>query len=172
MHLTYSQALALSDITVPAHLAAQAHVPVLTEPQAQGDILIEPCGDLAAAIAELDIPCHHDDPCDRLVLDTVPRGGVALVGTGVDENAHLLHAGFESVGVRFTDRDSGCSRRSMNRIRGVADHVIAVIDVPVGESAVLIHTDEHGANGIGEGTYLIRRKREFSMWDDDVWVMD
>jgi hypothetical protein len=32
--------------------------------------------------------------------------------------------------------------------------------VPQGQSAQLIHTDEHGANGIGPGVYWINRKRE------------
>jgi hypothetical protein len=38
--------------------------------------------------------------------------------------------------------------------------VVGVITVPPGQSAMLIHTDEHGANGIGPGRYEIRRKRE------------
>jgi hypothetical protein len=32
--------------------------------------------------------------------------------------------------------------------------------VPQGQTALLIHTDEHGANGIGPGEYAIHRKRQ------------
>jgi hypothetical protein len=35
-----------------------------------------------------------------------------------------------------------------------------VLDVPEGAVAYLIHTDEHGANGIGPGTYRLTGKRE------------
>jgi len=37
-----------------------------------------------------------------------------------------------------------------------------VLTVPSGQSAMLIHTDEHGANGIGPGRYEIRRKRDIA----------
>jgi len=37
---TYQSALALIDTTVPAHLAADLAVPVLTGPQAQGDLMV------------------------------------------------------------------------------------------------------------------------------------
>ena len=32
--------------------------------------------------------------------------------------------------------------------------------MPDGQSAQMIHTEEHGANGIGPGYYRINRKRE------------
>jgi hypothetical protein len=35
-----------------------------------------------------------------------------------------------------------------------------VLDVAKGATAYLIHTDEHGANGIGPGTYRLTGKRE------------
>ena len=41
MH-TYSTALNLVGTTVPDHLAADAAVPLLTGPQAQGDLLVVP----------------------------------------------------------------------------------------------------------------------------------
>lgn len=40
--------------------------------------------------------------------------------------------------------------------------VLGVLTVPVGASAYLLHTEEHGANGIGPGTYELRRQREFA----------
>jgi hypothetical protein len=45
-------------------------------------------------------------------------------------------------------------------VRRAAIERIGWLEVPTGQSAQLIHTDEHGANGIGPGTYEIRRKRE------------
>lgn len=36
------------------------------------------------------------------------------------------------------------------------------LTVPAGGEAFLIHTEEHNALGIGEGTYEIRRQREFA----------
>lgn len=36
------------------------------------------------------------------------------------------------------------------------------LTVPHGGEAFLIHTEEHSALGIGEGTYEIRRQREFA----------
>jgi hypothetical protein len=41
-----------------------------------------------------------------------------------------------------------------------AGQVIGVVYVPQGATAWLIHTDEHGANGIGTGWFEIRGKRE------------
>jgi hypothetical protein len=39
---TFASALALIGTTVPDHLVADAEVPVLTDPQAQGDLLVVP----------------------------------------------------------------------------------------------------------------------------------
>lgn len=36
------------------------------------------------------------------------------------------------------------------------------VTVPEGGEVFLIHTEEHGANGMGPGTYEIRRQREFA----------
>ncbi len=36
----------------------------------------------------------------------------------------------------------------------------AYVQVPQGQAALLIHTEENGANGVGPGTYAINRKRE------------
>ena len=38
---------------------------------------------------------------------------------------------------------------------------LGFLRVPPGQSALLLHTDEHGANGIGPGTYAIHRKRTY-----------
>jgi hypothetical protein len=78
--------------------------------------------------------------------DLVPDTGVQVVRGEATGNTHWLHRGFESPGVRWA---------------AVADPlVLGRLHVPGGQSALLVHTDEHGANGIGPGTYALHGKRE------------
>jgi hypothetical protein len=131
MH-TYGSALALIGVTVPGHLEAEAGVPVLTAPQAQGDLLI--------------VPAQAPQVVSWQVL---PDEGEQVVHGEATGNTHWLHRGFDSPGV--------CWARS----GGEDPLVLGYVEVPEGQSALLVHTDEHGANGIGPGSYEIRRKREF-----------
>jgi len=131
MH-TYGSALALIGVTVPDHLQAGADVPVLTAPQAQGDLLVVP-----AAVPE------------GVTWQVLPDEGEQVVHGEATGNTHWLHRGFDSPGVRWT------------RSTGADALVVGYVEVPEGQTAMLVHTDEHGANGIGAGTYEIRRKREF-----------
>jgi hypothetical protein len=71
--------------------------------------------------------------------------GVQVVHGEATGNTHWLHGG---AGVRWARVDAG--------------QVVGLVDVPEGETAYLIHTDEHGSNGIGPGRYEIRRKRELA----------
>lgn len=135
MSNTYSRALALVGVTVPAHLAADAEVPVLTGPQAQGDLLVVPV-----------------DPPDGLTWQRVPDEGVQVVHGEATGNTHWLHRGFGATGVRWAWPDPLDEE--------YASLVVGYLSVPAGESALLIHTDEHGANGIGTGRFAVRRKRE------------
>ena len=130
MH-TYATALALIGVTVPEHLRLDAEVPVLTGPQAQGDLLIVPA-----------------DPPPGLARHRLPARGVQVVQGEATGNTHWLHPGFDSPRVAWKRVDAGS---------GV---LIGHLLVPEGQSAMLLHTDEHGANGIGPGTYAIHRKRE------------
>lgn len=82
----------------------------------------------------------------HLELAPVPDEGVQIVFGEATGNSHYLHRGFESPGVQFARASQG--------------QCIAVVRVPEGQSAHLIHTDEHGANGIGPGLYGIHEKRE------------
>lgn len=129
MH-TYQSALALAGVTVPGHLVADAEVPILTSPQAQGDLLIYP----ARAPKSTE-------------FSPVPEAGVQLVRGEATGNTHWLHRGFDSPGVQFarSDRDG---------------LLIGYVLVPAGESAQVIHTDEHGANAVGPGCYAVTGKRE------------
>lgn len=129
MH-TYRSALALVGVSVPAHLVADAEVPVLAGPQAQGDLMVIP-----------------DAPPPGTEWTVVPVAGIQLVRGEATGNTHWLHRGFDSPDVRFAP-DSSTSL------------TIGWLIVPEGQSAQLIHTDEHGANGVGQGTYRINRKRE------------
>lgn len=131
MH-TYGSALALAGVTVPEHLQADAEVPVLTGPQAQGDLIVYPA-----------------DAPDTLPWQPVPDAGVQVVHGEATGNTHWLHRGFDSPDVQWA-----------RTARDADDLVIGYVRIPEGQSAQLIHTDEHGANGIGAGTYAIHGKRE------------
>jgi hypothetical protein len=136
--MTYGEALALSAISIPEHLEAEAEVPVLTTPQAQGDLMIVP---LALAYENGRTPVWPQGA-------VVPLGGVQVVHGEATGNTHWLHAGFNSPGVTWHRADAGL--------------VVGVVTVPAGQTAMLVHTDEHGANGIGGGRYEIRQKRELA----------
>lgn len=127
MH-TYATALGLAGVTVPAHLSADAEVPVLRGPQAQGDLLIIP-------VARPGGVTWHP----------VPISGIQVIRGEATGNTHWLHMGFDSPGVRWAPDADGVR--------------VGYLRVPVDNSALLIHTDEHGANAIGPGTYAIHRKR-------------
>ncbi|MFY1669826.1 hypothetical protein ACN27G_07675 [Plantactinospora sp. WMMB334] len=132
MH-TYRTALAMVGASVPDHLVADAEVPILSGPQAQGDLMV--------------IPLHDLEP--GLSWRPVPADGIQVVRGEATGNTHWLHRGFDSAGVRFAP----ASRPGLT---------IGYLEVPAGQSAQLIHTDEHGANGIGPGRYRINRKRELT----------
>ena len=71
---TYADVLGQHDIAIPAHLAAQAEIPVLTGLQAQGDVIVVPTRKSAR------------------VATPVPAGGVAVVRGESGGNTHLLIA--------------------------------------------------------------------------------
>ena len=137
---TYGRALALIGVTVPAHLAADAEVPVLSGPQAQGDLLVVPGA-----------------PPDGLTWEPVPASGVQVVHGEATGNTHWLHGGIGSTGVRWAWPDPRAEGDPL---------VVGYLSVPAGASALLIHTDEHGANGIGPGRFAVRRKREGDAAED------
>ena len=72
--------------------------------------------------------------------------GVQVVHGEATGNTHWLHG---DQAVLWARVDSG--------------QVVGVVEVPAGSVAHLVHTDEHGANGIGPGLYRINRKREQSV---------
>lgn len=138
MATTYAEALSKIGVSIPDHLIADAEVPVLTGVQAQGDLIIVP-----AALDDFDIT--------KLTLESVPEKGVQVVVGEATGNTHWLHRGFDSPGVMWV------------RVTQSRDNlVLGIVHVPEGESAELIHTDEHGCNAIGPGDYVIRGKQELA----------
>jgi len=150
---TYGSALALVGVVVPDHLSAQTEVPVLTGPQAQGDLLVVPEADTDTATAT----ATDTDTGDR---QPVTADGIQVVHGEATGNTHWLHAGFDSPGVTWRRRGDGGRRSGSGDGGSAAELVLGHLHIPEGQSALLIHTDEHGANGIGPGSYAIRRKRQ------------
>jgi hypothetical protein len=107
-------------------------VPILCEPQAQGDVMIVP------------VNARQD------VGEPVSVKGVTVVrGETTGGNAHILHA-----------LDGECfwapsPTASIQLLQGW-------LTVPDDSAATLIHTQEHDVIGIAPGCYEIRRAREFA----------
>ena len=127
---TFATGLAKIGVTVPAHLIADAEVPVLTGPQSQGDQMIVPIQSTTAKLVPL------------------PASGHQVVVGEATGNTHWLHRGFDSPDVTFARVDDGLTS--------------VIVFVPEGQTAELIHTDEHGVNAMGAGLYAINGKRELA----------
>lgn len=131
---THSTILERAGISAPDAALADIDVPVLAGAQRQGDVGIWPCAPLAKA------------QLDRMTA--VPADGIAIVrGETTGGNAHILHA---DGAVLWAPADP----RSGDLI------AIGTLHVPDGAVAWLIHTDEHGVQGIGPGAYRVTGKRE------------
>ena len=83
----------------------------------------------------------------RQDLIAVPNEGVQVVFGEATGNSHYLQRGFDSPDVTYARVTDGSL-------------LLAVVNVPEGQTAQLVHTDEHGVNGIGPGLYAIHGKRE------------
>jgi len=104
---------------------------------------------LQVAQAQGDLLIFPTDPPARVRWTTLPPAGVQVVHGEATGNTHWLHPGFDSPGVRWAPVENKLT--------------LGYLDVPAGQSALLIHTDEHGANGIGPGTYTVHRKRQLQL---------
>lgn len=129
---TLTDILARHRITVPDDTIADLTIPVLAGPQRQGDVLIIPRPKLGAA--------------ELASMRPVPAEGVAVVRGEATGNTHLLSP-------------DGTVMWSAAPARP-GDLTLGVLHVADGSTAWLIHTDEHGANGIAPGTYTLHGKRE------------
>lgn len=129
---TLASILDRANVTVPDETIADIDVPVLTGAQRQGDVGIWPMRDLSKV--QLD------------TLTPVPSKGIAVVrGETTGGNSHILHADGPVLWAPA---------------RGTDLLALGTLHVPDGSVAWLIHTDEHGANGIGPGAYRLTGKRE------------
>ena len=122
---TYEEVMGAHDVEIPAHLLADAEVPVLTGLQVQGDVAIVP---------------HRAGKASETIL--VPPEGVPVVRGESGGNTHLLVADGAVVW--------SPSSNAMT---------LGQVTVPKGATAFMLHP-EHGAMGMGAGSYLIRRQRE------------
>lgn len=127
---TYGEVLGAFDVEVPAHLVADAEVPIIgaDEPQRQGDVWVDPSMRRPADIGEL-----------------VPPEGVAVVRGEAGGNTHLL--------VAFGDV---WWKAATARADALAYGTFTVAD---GAEAYLVHP-EHGAHRFGPGCYPVSGQRE------------
>ena len=136
MNVTYKEALDRHDVSIPDHLEAQAAIPVLSGPQAQGDVLVTPMRPGKTAGETVD----------------VPRSGIQVVRGEATANTHWLdNANPDGPPCRWTAKTASPT-----------DPTLGVLVVPEGQTALLTHTDEHGSNGIAPGCYRIGRQVEFA----------
>ena len=80
---------------------------------------------------------------ERSMAVQVPREGIAVVRGEAGGNTHMLSADGPVV---WLEKDAGL--------------LVGIVEVPEGATGYLIHTDEHGANGLAPGAYRIHGKRE------------
>ena len=95
--------------------------------------------------AQGDIVIIPTDTVDTRNMLPVPSAGIQVINGESAGNTHWLDAGFDSPGVMWSSLDN---------------QDLGILHVPNGQCAVLTHTDEHGANAMGPGTYILRRQRE------------
>lgn len=122
---TYADVLSAHDIELPAHLVADAEIPVVSgKMQRQGDVAIIPM-----RAGQVD------------GLKPIPAEGIVVVRGESGGNTHLL---------------VGSGRWAPNTNDRA---VCGTLMVEEGEAAYLTHP-EHGGQGIGEGSYIVRRQVE------------
>lgn len=132
MTITLGNILDQAGIGTLGVLDTQIDVPILTGlAQAQGDLIVLPRPNKAAATTP------------------IPTAGVMVVrAESSGGNTHSLHS-WDGPGCFYDERT-----------RSDAQLVLGVLTVPDGATAYMVHTEEHGANAFGPGTYEIRRQRE------------
>lgn len=131
---TFADLLTPLGVDIPEGLIADAEVPALTGPQRQGDVGIFPRARLGTA--------------ERTKAHPIPAAGIAVVRgeSTTGSNSHILQA------------DGDCTFIAAEARTGSV--LLGILHVPAGATAFLTHTDEHGCNAMGPGTYRITGKRE------------
>lgn len=123
MTITLSDVMRPHQVAIPAHLEADAEIPVVCGLQRQGDVLVVPA---------------RKGKVDKLT--PIPPEGLAVVRGEAGGNTHLLVGG----GLWAPN---------------TTDPAVMGTLVVETEPAYLLHP-EHGATGIGSGSYIVRRQRE------------
>jgi len=112
-------------------------IPVLTGPQRQGDLLVLP------STLPADWPHTGSVPLD---------GGVVVASSEVSDHTHALYGDGHALLLDISPQLQWWCKPA---------NTLAWLTVPIGGEAFLMHSDEHGALGIGPGTYRILRQQEF-----------
>lgn len=134
MSTTFAELLGAHNIIVPDETLAELSIPVLAGPQRQGDVGIFP----RSAVSDAELS----------QMTEIPPAGIQVVRGEATGNTHLLHP------------SGRCWWRPVTSQAGSV--LLGVLHVEEGAECFLIHTDEHGANGIAPGSYEIRGKREMA----------
>lgn len=133
MTTTYGAILDQHKVEIPAHLEADAEVPVITDDQRQGDILI----------LRIERPGKVDG------LKPVPPEGVAVVRGEAGGNTHLLVNTPGAAPVMWAARSATA-----------ANPTVGIMEVSeAAEAGHMLHP-EHGAMAAGPGQYEVRRQVE------------
>ena len=111
----------------------EVDIPVLTGAQRQGDVLVLP--------SRLPRALSGFGRRQRL------SAGVVVVGSEASSHTHTLYGDGTAQRLLATEPPRGAT--------------VAWLVVPEGGEAFLMHSDEHGALGIGPGTYEVRRQMEY-----------
>jgi hypothetical protein len=135
-------------IDVDAHLDRDADIPVLTGPQAQGDIGIRPVR-------------RRQEDGSRLRRRGVGNGRRAAAVTPIPARGIVVATGQEGHEHRLLPGPA-----KFDPVRPLASSLlIGILTVPAGGEAYLAH-DQHGYLGIGPGTYEVGGQRE---WTPESW---
>lgn len=76
----------------------------------------------------------------------IPQAGLVVVASEASPNTHTLH-----------NLDGQCFFDAADR-----GDSLGTLTVPDGASAYLVHTEEHGANAMGPGTYRLQGQYDFA----------
>ena len=123
---TYKEVADRTETEIPAHLVAQADIPVVTSGQ-QGDVVIVP----------LDIQNPLAGEAHRL-----DKGGYNVVSGDIGRNQHILSS--SSPKSRYHEGATIDDKRDFG-----------VLTVAPDDTVVLSHTGEHGAIEFPEGVYRV-----------------
>lgn len=129
---TYGAILDRHQVEIPAHLKADAEIPILADDQRQGDVYIFRVGRPGKVAGQ----------------QPVAPEGVAVVRGEAGGNTHLLVNSPGGIPVLWAGRDATA-----------ANPDLGTLTVPEGSAAYLLHP-EHGGQGIGPGQYILSRQVE------------